>query len=1002
MITIHNKFHHNYHSVAVMMMTFLPSHFNTNMWEVICVLLLYSVFIPTYAYFEQSPIHGLHTIQTTEELFEHQCFVNPNSITITGNYPSATVHFSTFNCQSVKQFDIKLVLHITHNNRGQVLHYKNKNSEPEIHQSNNKLHSGTAFITETPLNVKHDSHEKTHQYQGHVSFLFLQSRHEKAFSAKIWTDTLLLEIDHNNLIENTATNLPILSLVTTKFNKMDKFTSQAMLYSQQYRQKKQIPDEMQHHQSSNRKLQQVIQFDECFANQFLHTHSVKIGLLVDNGFFSEFDYNVDQLHEYIEMMFTHANGVYEQQMNVILEIGDILVGDNVPFFENFNDAPAAGTECCTCSIQEDITTQLSLLRTWNDNWGDYAEYNCTISGYSSESDCPFADSHAAWVLLSKCVWSARSYVNVLCRDDKYNSAVVNWYYSLTWKVLAHEIGHVFGAYDWFDEGEGGIMQYGSGYYNGVNQFHPDDQSDICNGIENSMKTSNRVPNCWSAYDYGIINYRWRQSGVYQDCSPCGDWSYSVEKIECVRSADDSTISIVNDFECNPAIKPWAKFVLCTDDDATQCSQSECGDGYVEWDEECDYLLDNECCHQVTCQHLTSSTCKNLKQRIDAAFTDTSGRLYVFQSNQVAVYSSIDSKYPEYGYPKLINEVFPMLPWTSDINAAFCTNDNIVYMFKNFQYVKFDLEAVLANPNNQASLSTNNIQLYSDFGMLDSDFYYCGQVNAAFGYNDGNSILLVCEGIYYMFDITHSNLADTTQETLRPFWSDFDIQFSYHLMKNQKSIDAAVYDHLTSKNRFFLGDQFVDFQNGRQLSSSAYKITPMGYWGLNIPTPDQCSVDNCDFCYSDALHSCIQCKTGYTLHYNYCYTNDYLTVITFEDVMLDAHYIKTDATLLEFVDANNTELLSALCLHEDEYVQLHPPLNHSILLENWEVSLYLYPKMSEKLQQSSNDDDDRFEYLTIQNEGYSSLKFALKPNLQCQSFGIGVCFENRTSRQCICW
>lgn len=156
------------------------------------------------------------------------------------------------------------------------------------------------------------------------------------------------------------------------------------------------------------------------------------------------------------------------------------------------------------------------------------------------------------------------------------------------------------------------------------------------------------------------------------------------------SNTEGEISVVSDLECIASSKPQAKTIDC-DSSAYVCDDPVCGNALWEDGEDCDTLLDTSCC-ESDCTRSTTTSCQEVDVRIDAAFIDKDGKMYLFQGDQWSRYASIDERSPESGFPQLISETFPIDEWTGDFTAAMCTQDNIVYIFKTFEYVRIDLDA----------------------------------------------------------------------------------------------------------------------------------------------------------------------------------------------------------------------------------------------------------------------------------------------------------------------
>lgn len=227
---------------------------------------------------------------------------------------------------------------------------------------------------------------------------------------------------------------------------------------------------------------------------------------------------------------TDHNGVWEAQFNVYLQIGDVVSG-NVSNF--VSEQPSGNDDCCSCPTMVDTKSQRSALEDWLQYYYDDSVQNCTDYGYADDSldDCPTLENHAVWVVLSRCLYGGFARFRKGCERHNRRTAIVNYYWGSTWKLFAHEVGHLFGAEHTFQDGEGttgGIMDYGDFTYLGVTQYHPYNWEEICYGFEESKTISEDwLPNCWSTMDYDDITYRWRQTGVYSECWPCGYYVYTM-------------------------------------------------------------------------------------------------------------------------------------------------------------------------------------------------------------------------------------------------------------------------------------------------------------------------------------------------------------------------------------------------------------------------------------------------------------------------------------------
>lgn len=70
---------------------------------------------------------------------------------------------------------------------------------------------------------------------------------------------------------------------------------------------------------------------------------------------------------------------------------------------------------------------------------------------------------------------------------------ISYYTTLdaTWKTFAHEVGHNIGADHSFEEGQGatgGIMDYGDGFYNNVEQFNTKYRKEqVCSRLDDALQ-----------------------------------------------------------------------------------------------------------------------------------------------------------------------------------------------------------------------------------------------------------------------------------------------------------------------------------------------------------------------------------------------------------------------------------------------------------------------------------------------------------------------------------
>jgi hypothetical protein len=168
-------------------------------------------------------------------------------------------------------------------------------------------------------------------------------------------------------------------------------------------------------------------FPNCYPNDNTR-RQLYIGIVIDD----------DKIRD-VETIIAQARVVFLAQLNILLTIGRIEI---IKF---------------PCST---IPQLLEKFKQWNP---------------------PTPQSY--WHLLTNCNPPPGTVgiadLNSLCRGGR---AISN---KASWLIFAHELGHILGATHSFENGTGhtgGIMDYGSPYYNNVIQFNPSKRIELCSGL----------------------------------------------------------------------------------------------------------------------------------------------------------------------------------------------------------------------------------------------------------------------------------------------------------------------------------------------------------------------------------------------------------------------------------------------------------------------------------------------------------------------------------------
>jgi len=471
------------------------------------------------------------------------------------------------------------------------------------------------------------------------------------------------------------------------------------------------PADFDHKEKEMMRRRLTIQkFSNCFDGQGTKTLVVKIGYIIDNSFkmkvLEEMEKdtgtNKEKLLRYIDQVNLDTNTIYHPQFDVHLSIISI------------RDQKATGAQGLDTIWANDADKSNVIARgDFNlDGTGRDACHRATIQEYLSEfqqwrQNTESSNVAGIWKLLTNCHPPAGTvglaYVGAICGHAAAGvSNHMTPRYGGTWKVNAHEAGHIFGAGHSFDIG-GGIMDYGDGKINGVFQFNQGRKGEVCGKIQQTLgqdpQRNFARPQCWTSMGTEGETYKWRKStaGFGNSCGApsFGKYRYKYVPWECEVYTKAGTKSVdASGVGCQATRKPFAsQYDLpaeCQDDQTTPV----CGNGILEGDEECEPGLvgslwdeDTErklgltesqvssCCDAATCKwkeyhpalgeelntNATSPQCVGSNNRIDAAFRRTDGSIYVFQDKKVYKFTDGEQLLTEdKDYPQLINTAFPGL------------------------------------------------------------------------------------------------------------------------------------------------------------------------------------------------------------------------------------------------------------------------------------------------------------------------------------------------------
>lgn len=575
--------------------------------------------------------------------------------------------------------------------------------------------------------------------------------------------------------------------------------------------------------ATNNIVKDIIQFDcKGWETQWQSYQALEIGIVMSDGFISKFNNNIDAVGDYIQLIFDKTNAILSSQFNVYLSPGEVLFGDEIEKYmanhlSNTNNHNTDkwwkdGKDLMTgCNLSQD---QLKNIRNFVKARYEYEINLCKKQNYNDENLCPSINQYATFVYLADCFYgNGMAPVGTLCWKDSFNAAVVNYERDETWLSFVHELGHIFGEAHYFDDGNGGIMDYDEQQYNGLHQFRYGDG--ICNGIKASKSELNNAntikKGCWKSSPN--IKYVWSATTQYSNCYPsnienkisdqyndcfshksqiikCKMFSQTVQKGNKINENDAyntkdilSTPHIVNDKFCDTDSKPLPIFSVCN------------------IGEHC--TVNNKKNKKSTSSNSNHHHSDNHDLIIDAAFIDKNGQEYLFYGDEYIIQNTqntAETKNTFHTFP--IQQLFPNITikqFQDHFDAIFNTIDDIIYLIKGREYVRYNLNKKQLIDSKPIKIKPRNNEC--EFGYIPTEFWACGRIDAAFRINDRH-IVLICGTLSYTFNIKINGGFDNMY---RPFLQDLGLTDMLY------KINAATYnEHDHQLNLYITNDKLQSY------------------------------------------------------------------------------------------------------------------------------------------------------------------------------------------------